>query len=199
MNTSNSYGITYAQAADIFKHYGGHIRAKRESGLCSVGKLHSFNKRHAWVILAGGKIEKFSLSELKPPATYNQNHVAEPDAPSKPAPVIPSPPPKEPAPMPPNFAPRPASVIVPVSNPPAAPTLGAAMGSNIVVIAAQLEAKARAIQAKRDDFASIEREYLAAKAIRDSYAGDVEKLEREYRETATALKDATAALLAVPA
>lgn len=73
------------------------------------------------------------------------------------------------------------------------------MGSNIVVIAAQLEAKARAIQAKRDDFASIEREYLAAKAIRDSYAGDVEKLEREYRETATALKDATAALLAVPA
>lgn len=199
MNTSDSYGMSYAQVAELFKHFNGQVRAKRESGLCSVGKIHSFNKRNAWVMLAGGRIEKFSLSELKPPAEYNQQHSAKASTPSKPVQSTPNQTapksPKEPAPMPPSFAPRPTPTVVPVSNPPAAPMLGAAMGSNIVVLAAQLEAKAREIQAKRADFGKIEQEYLEAKALRDSYAGDVEAMEQEYRKTASALKDATAALL----
>ena len=145
----------------------------RDGGPPSLGKIIQYNKKRATVTL-GTRMVRVQMRDLKPPPDYVPPMVHE-----------------EPK-MPPDTAPRKATPIVYTppklpAPPPAAATQDETVRGDLLVIAAQMAGFDERIRLAREALAAAERDYAAAKELRDEEAARLERVQGEYGRMREAL------------
>lgn len=190
MNQSN-WGITESEARELYKNHGGKVVCKsNDSGPPTVGKLLHFNKKHANV-QCGTFIRRYRLSDLRIPTDLFDKVTS--------AAALPAPPavasiPKD-CPLPPEYKPTKATPIVhPVGS-----ESSQGLRGNILLVAAKLENNAAILRKMREDFQTIERDYVAMKALRDEEKAKLDRGEADHAAIKKMLDQAVAQLLTAEA